>query len=53
MFAEYGTIVQLKKKKNAKNTHDGVFLKVTLFYKSFSRFKNCTDGTKSGKASLL
>ena len=42
--------------KNVKNTHGGVFLleklqaKVTLLHGCFSRFLNCTNGTKSRKA---
>ena len=45
--------------KNVKNTHGGVLLlvklqallKVTLLHGSFSRFLNCTNGTKSHKTS--
>ena len=40
--------------KNMKNTYGGVLLlvlKVTLFYGCFSRFLNCTSGTKSHNAS--
>ena len=36
--------------KNVKNTHGGVLILVT---KIFSRFLNCTDGTKSLNASHL
>ena len=42
--------------KNVTNTHGGVFLlvklqeKVTLLQGCFSRFLNCTNGTKSRKA---
>ena len=45
--------------KNFKNTHVGVLLqpttllKVTLFHGCFSRFLNCTNGTKSGNASHI
>ena len=39
--------------KNLKNTHGGMLqsvkLKVTLFHGCFSRFLNCTNGTKSQK----
>ena len=40
--------------KNVKNTRGGVTCskpKVTLFHKCFSRFLNCTSGTKSRKTS--
>ena len=39
--------------KNAKNTHGGAVLlpKVTLLHGCFSRFLNCTNGTKSRKTS--
>ena len=39
--------------KNVKNTHGGVLLlvlKVTLLHGCFSRFLNCTKGTKSRNA---
>ena len=42
--------------KNVKNTHGGVLLqpatllKVTLFHGCFSRFLNCTHGTKARSA---
>ena len=50
--------------KNVKNTHGGVLLlvklqakclqlKVTLIRGCFSRFSNCTNGTKSCKTSHL
>ena len=42
--------------KNVKNTHEGVLLlvlKVTLLHGCFSRFLNCTNGTKSRKASHM
>ena len=42
--------------ENVKNTHGGVLLwvlKVTLLHRWFSRFLNCTNGTKSHKASHL
>ena len=35
--------------RNVKNSHDGVLPLVTLFHGCFSRFLNCTNGTKSGK----
>ena len=40
--------------KNVKNTHGGVLLlalKVTLLHGCFSHFLNCTNGTKSRRAS--
>ena len=41
----------------SKDTDRGLrpatLLKVTLFHECFSRFLNCTNGTKSGKASQL
>ena len=46
------TCYHLDNFKNVKNTDGGV-LKVTLFYGCFSRFLNCTNGTKSRKASPL
>ena len=42
--------------KNVKNTHGGVLLlvlKVTLLHGCFSRFLNCTNGTKLRKASHM
>ena len=43
--------------KNVKNTHGGMLpatsLKVTLLHRCFSRFLNCTNGTKSRKAHIL
>ena len=41
--------------KNVKNTYRGVstLLKLTLLYACFSRFLNCTIGTKSCNASQL
>ena len=51
--------------KNVKNTHGGVLLlvklqakpatllKVTLLHGCFSRFLNCTNGTKSRSASHI
>ena len=46
--------------ENVKNTHGGVLLliklqasKVTLLHGCFSRYLNCTNGTKSQKASLV
>ena len=42
--------------KNVKNTHGGVLLlmlKVTLFHGCFSRFFNCSSGTKSPSASHM
>ena len=36
--------------KNVKNTHGGVSLKLTLLHGCFSRFWNCTNGTKSRNA---
>ena len=45
--------------KNVKNIHGGVLLlvatllKVTLLHGCFSRFLNCTDGTKSRKTSHI
>ena len=44
--------------KSMKNTHRGVLLlvkllKVTLLHGTSSRFWNCTDGTKSSKASQI
>ena len=52
--------------KNVKNTHGGMLLlvklqalkpatlqKVTLFHGYFSRFLNCTNGTKSRNASHI
>ena len=42
--------------KNVKNTHEGVLLlvlKVTLLHGCFSRFLNCTNGTKLRKASHM
>ena len=38
--------------KNVKNTHEGVLLllKVALLHGCFSRFLNCTNGTKSRNA---
>ena len=46
--------------KNVKNTHGGVLLlvpvtllKVTLHHGCFSRFLNCTNGTKSRNASRM
>ena len=40
--------------ENVKNTHGEMLLlllKVTLFHGCFSRYLNCTNGTKSRKAS--
>ena len=47
------TFVQFQ--KNMKNTHGGVllFVKVSLLYGCFSRFLNCTNSTKSPKASSI
>ena len=51
--------------KNVKNTHGGVLilvkcglksatlLKLTLLHECFSRFLNCTNGTKSRNASQM
>ena len=47
--------------KNVKNTHAGVILlvklqallKASLLHGCFSRFLNCTDGTKSRKVSHI
>ena len=44
--------------KNLKNTHEGVLqpatlLKLTLLHGCFSRFLNCTNGTKSRNASHM
>ena len=42
--------------KNMKNTHGEVLLlvlKVTLLHRCFSRFLNCTNATKSRKASQI
>ena len=47
--------------KNVKNTHGGVLLlvklqallKVTLLHGCFSRFLNCTNGTKSHNTSHI
>ena len=40
--------------KNVKNTHGGgLRLKVTLLHGCFSRFLNCTNGTKSHKTSNI
>ena len=47
--------------KNVKNTHGGVLLllklkdllKITLFNWCFARFLNCTNDTKSRKASYI
>ena len=41
--------------KNVKNTHEGVLLlaKLTFLHGCFSRFLNCTNGTKSRKTSHL
>ena len=42
--------------KNVKNTQGGVLLsvlKATLLHACFSRFLNCTDGTKSRNASHM
>ena len=38
--------------KNVKNPHGGA-LKVTLLYGCFSRFLNCTNGTKSRRTSHI
>ena len=40
--------------KNVKNTHGRVLiLKLTLLHGCFSRFLNCTNGTKSHNASQV
>ena len=41
--------------KNVKSTHGGVLflLKVTLLHGCFSRFLNCTNGTKSHNTSHI
>ena len=48
----YATWYRLDIFKNVDNTHGGV-LKITLLYGCFSRFLNCTNGTKSKKAFQL
>ena len=56
----FGTIRTIL--KNMKNTREGVLLlvklqvdllKVTLLCGCFSHFLNCTNGTKSGKATYI
>ena len=56
----FGTICTIK--KNVKSTHGGVLLlvkkpatllKLALLHGCFSRFLNCTNGTKSRKASHI
>ena len=47
---------QLYNLRNTKNTHGGVLLlllKVTMHHGYFSRFLNCTNSTKSRKASHI
>ena len=39
--------------KNVKNTHGRVLIKLTLLHGCFSRFWNCTNGTKSHNASHI
>ena len=39
--------------KNVKNTYGGVLLFVTILHGCFSRFLNCTNGTKSPNASHI
>ena len=39
--------------ENVKNTHGGVLLLVTLLHGCFSRFLNCTNGTKPRNASHI
>ena len=47
----------LNNSKNVKNTHEGVLflikLKVTTLHECFSHFLNCTNCTKSRKASRI
>ena len=40
-------------KDTGRGVRPATLLKVTLFHECFSRFLNCTNGTKSGKASQL
>ena len=52
----YGILYHLHNLKNLKNTHEGVLLLVKLqawvfTFSWFSRFLNCTNETKSRKAS--
>ena len=46
LFARFGTICTILKKP-------ATLLKITLLHGCFSRFLNCTNGTKSYKASYL
>ena len=60
----YAIWYHLSNLKNVKNTHGGMLLlvklqaksnllKVTFLYGCFSRFLNCTNNTKSRKASHM
>ena len=50
----YPTCYHFYNLKKVKNTHGGVLLlEVTLLDGCFSRFLDCTNGTKSGKASRI
>ena len=46
-----GDLVPFVQFKNVKNTQNGVI--VTLLHECFSRFLNCTNGTKSRNASHM